>query len=117
VPVARQAGPTGLLPTYEGLCYTKFLVQSGVSDGCQSPEKEVLTRLLRSGVPYIYWLHELPEPTATFTQIEVQFGNWLPRADTLDEFPILFREQRSSGNGFAGYATLLWDDPQFNPFS
>jgi hypothetical protein len=117
VPVNCAAGSEkSLLPKEKGLCYTSFVVQtnSGASSSI-SAEKQTLLRLLRMGVPYLYWLHSIPVPKG-MGGIESEFAEWLQDIATLDRFPNVFTEKRNSGNQFASEATLLWDDPQFNPF-
>jgi hypothetical protein len=113
---AGAADPKGVVPDKKGLCYTRFLVQSvGTTGSARSIEKDVLRRLLVNGVPYLYWLHALPEDDG-FNKIGTQFTAWLEDVVSLDDFPSHFKEKRSAANDFARRATLLWDDPQFNPF-
>jgi hypothetical protein len=117
VPIAAgAAGPKGVVPDEKGLCYTRFLLQPlGNTGSAHSIEKDVLRRLLVNGVPYLYWLHTLPEEDG-FNKIGSQFAAWLKGIPSLDDFPALFKQSRSAGNDFARRATLLWDDPDFNPF-
>jgi hypothetical protein len=115
LPIAMHSGATGVLPEEKGLCYTNFLLEPAGRTP-NSLAKQTLMRLLRGGVPYVYWLHTLPSQDA-LGQIEKQFGGWLKGAGSIDQLPTLFTAQRGQGNSFACDATLLWDDPQFNPFS
>jgi hypothetical protein len=101
-----------LLPAEKGICYTSFVVAPGED----SHEKLLMLRtLLQLGVPYLLWLHRLPSPDA-IERMNKRLGEMLAQLNTLDEFPRTFTKQRLQGNALARDATLLWDDPVFNPF-
>jgi hypothetical protein len=109
------AGSAGVLPADKGLCYTNFVVQPASADGSGgTAEKKMLVKLLRLGVPYLYWLH-VQKPDSC-VEVERSFSGWLKELASLDEFPVAFTRERMGENQLATFATLLWDDPQFNPF-
>ena len=115
--VPAEAGTRAdLLPRERGLCYMDFVVQprDGTGSGV-SMEKSILLRVLRLGAPYMYWLHKLPDSDA-LDRIEPEFKRWLEGLDAIDQLPKQFAKERMYGNRLAADATLLWDDPVFNPF-
>jgi hypothetical protein len=104
------------VPDEERLYYTEFLVPT--SDGGSSPgrlEKDTLSRVLRSGIAYLYWLHSLPAEGA-FGSIPPRFTEWLRTTTNVEDFPLRFTQRRAGGDWLACEGTLLWDDPLFNPF-
>ena len=48
--------------------------------------------------------------------MEALLSKCLANVDTLDRVPGAFTLERVGANPFAAKATLLWDDPQLNPF-
>jgi len=112
IPIQPPA-PGMTLPDEKGLCYANFMLQSTSGAGI-SNEKLLMGKLMRKGVPYMYWLHSEPSGGALAKVGEVLTA-WLKELRTLDEFPETFTSQRND-NDFALHASLLWDDPQFNPF-
>jgi hypothetical protein len=105
------------LPNERGVCYAGFVLQAA-SGSCAEGKKEkaLLLQLMRMGVPYLYWLHGLP-PAGDLAQIEPHLEACLKDLTTLIPFPSAFTIQRIGGNPLARRASLLWDDPQFNPFA
>lgn len=104
------------LPQDTGFCFTGFSVPNLVSDTSSSAsQKEVLWRLMQLGAPVVYVRHADPGN-----------GNWEGVADFLktmstdsrrfDNFVHSFYRARLSQTPDASQATLLWDDPGFNPF-
>jgi hypothetical protein len=118
IPIPAAAGPGGILPDGEGLCYTRFvLLDPGVGGGtANTAAKDTVKKVLRLGVPYLYWLNRPPTQPDCWVQLEGDVKSWLNGLLRLDDFPRVFWRQRVKGNEFATLATLLWDDPQFNPF-
>jgi hypothetical protein len=101
-------------PIGKGLCYTNFIIQPADAGVNTLNEKLLLTKLLSKGIPYLYWLHSLPHDG--LEKIETSFAKWLEDLPTLDQFPSKFTQERIEGNEFALQASLLWDDPEFDPF-
>lgn len=118
VPIRCEVGPGGILPAQKGFCYSQFvLLDPDVAGGtANAAGKEVLKKVLRLGVPYLYWLNRPPKQPDCWALIEGDVKAWLKGLQRLDDFPREFYMQRANGNEFAALATLLWDDPQFNPF-
>jgi hypothetical protein len=105
------------LPEEKGLCFAGFILplsqQGGVA--CES-EKQRLHQLLNIGAPYLYLPHVAPQE-ADWRAIETALTKLLANIKTLDRFPAAFTTARSRGSDFACQATILWDDPLFNPFT
>lgn len=108
--------PAAPLLNERGLCYTRFIVQPTISGNAASSEKLLLLKLLRLGVPYLYWLHQ-PPPENDWGRIEPLFIDLLKDLAILDKFPEVFTIGRISGIELTSQASLLWDDPQYNPFT
>jgi hypothetical protein len=105
------------LPSDKGLCFTSFVLPPAYETGSTcSSEKLILSKLLKLGAPYLYWLHSLPGG-ADWKAIMSTLTDLLAPLATLDEFPGQLTEARIRGSDFACQATLLWDDPRFNPFT
>jgi hypothetical protein len=118
VPVWCPTGESGKPSSdQKGLCYACFAVQPASQGGSASitEEKKRLLKLLRLGVPYLYWPHQAP-PSENWDQIKNRLTAWLKNLKTLDQFPDTFTAERIGGEELATQATLLWDDPQFHPF-
>lgn len=115
VPIPAPSAAGGGLPNEKGFCYATFILQAPTSSqAASSHEKQLLRSLIKLGIPYLYWLHSIP-PGGDPAAIEKTCKDWLQELRTLDEFPGAFTLQRI-GNAYARQASLLWDDPQFNPF-
>ncbi len=114
IPAPDPAGPA--LPSEKGFCYAGFTVRpaagGGGGGGCAGDR---FGELMRLGVPYLYWLHD--GPSADVAKVEPTLTAWLGQLPTLDRLPATFMEERIRGDAYARQASLLWDDPQFNPFS
>jgi hypothetical protein len=105
------------LPSDKGLCFAGFLLPPAYeTDLACKNEKSRLGALLQLGAPYLYWLHRLPDG-ADWKAIKPKLTDMLARVSTLDGFPLQFLKERIGGNEFATEASLLWDDPEFNPFT
>lgn len=110
-------GPDGPVPGERGLCYLNFILRTSVGAGPNvSSEKRTLLQLLWLGVPYLCWLHGSSAPEGYWLELEKQLTLWLGGLKTLDQFPGQLLYRRGGGNPYASQATLLWDDPQFDPF-
>lgn len=109
----------GRLLEKKGLCYAGFLLagDTPVSSGL-SEEKETVRRLLKMGVPYFYWLHREPseQNCSCWSELGSRLKSWLSSGKTLGAFPGAIRWQRAGKEEFAYFATLMWDDPQADPF-
>lgn len=100
-----------------GLWCMGFVVRrTAAGTSADASEKRLLLKLLRLGVPYLYWLHDGPIDDATWTDIEATMRGWLGGVQSLDRFPVALTQGRIAGDRLAADATLLWDDPEFVPF-
>ncbi len=103
------------LPKDKGLCYMNFIVTTKAGTRSENRiGKETIRRLLTKGTPYLL-LNDL----AAFKNLgetEKKFRNWLGEIGTLNEFPDQLAMERTQEDKFACQATLLWDDPELNPF-
>ena len=106
----------GLIGTLRGVCYFNMLIPlacHGVP--CSVNEKALMLKLLRLGIPYMCWVH-LPAPV-DWAELEAFLSkNCLSALHALDRFPDKFTQYRIGSIPYAAQATLLWDDPQMNPF-
>ena len=98
-----------------GLCYASFIVPGAAMSPPGSPEKKMLMKLIKFGVPYLHWRHA-PFEEGALEAVESYLAGKLENLNSLDEFPQEFTKGRINGNLLACQATLLWDDPQFQPF-
>lgn len=120
IPLVAIEGPvraSGSLPIpSQGLCYVRFALRAAAAGhNTLVAEKQLLLRLLRLGVPYLYWPHELAA-AASWDAIETDIRKWLDEAPSLETIPQQLTRQRTAGAPTATGGTLLWDDPEFNPF-
>ena len=99
----------------KGLCYTRFTVPDASANPFGSQEKKILMALIKLGVPYLHWRHA-PFEDGSLEDIESFLAGKLKNLNSLDEFPQAYTNGRINGNLLACQATLLWDDPQFQPF-
>jgi hypothetical protein len=76
-----------------------------------------LLQAIKWGVPFLYWLHRMPTRPDCWEDVETRLGEWLNAVRTLDGVPAGVYQQRIGKEEFAYHATLMWDDPEFNPFS
>jgi hypothetical protein len=116
IPIHATKDAGGDMPNEKGFCYATFVL--GPPNSAQagsSHEKQLLRNLMKLGIPFVYWLHSIP-PGGDPAVIEKTCKDWLQQLKTLDEFPGAFTLHRI-GSAYARQASLLWDDPQFNPFS
>ncbi len=117
VPVpSTEEGADDPLPKEKGICYLNSIVQpASRGESGSAAEKLILQQLLSRGVPYLLWMHSLSESDG-WKQVETSFTAWLRELASLDQFPAAVAQRRFGGSRLASQATLLWDDPQFNPF-
>lgn len=115
IPIPAPTGDKVKVPDEMGICYAAFVVPPLLSGGVDSHEKHFMGKLMRVGVPYLYWLHRIPTG-GNLANVEESLNNWFRGLKTLEEFPGVFTSQRNV-NEYALQASLLWDDPRFNPFS
>jgi len=109
-------GNAGVHPEGEkGLCYTRFIVPGASASPFGNQEKKILMALMKLGVPYLHWRHA-PVDDGALKDIESFLAGKLKNLNSLGEFPQAYTNGRINGNLLACQATLLWDDPQFQPF-
>jgi NTP-dependent ternary conflict system VMAP-like protein/caspase domain-containing protein len=104
-----------LLPGEKGICYFSTVLPPAPAGGpANTAKKQTLQRILNNGVPYLLWMHCLPGADG-WQEMEGSFTSWLRQLASLDRFPAAVTDRRGE-NPLASQVTLLWDDPQFNPF-
>jgi hypothetical protein len=109
-------GSQGLIGTHRGVCYFNMLIPLARQGApCSLNEKALMLKLLRLGVPYMCWVH-LPAPINWEALEAFLSKNCLSALHALDHFPDKFTQHRISSIPYAAQASLLWDDPQMNPF-
>ncbi|SDX38232.1 VMAP-C domain-containing protein [Thiocapsa roseopersicina] len=106
------AAAAGAAPGAQGFCYTRFTVSPPPSG---AKEKQILMRLLNSGVAFASWSHQ-PPPGDDWEEVAACLTHCMCASETLDRFPYQLTRRRMEGNAAASQATLLWDDPDFIPF-
>jgi vWA-MoxR associated protein C-terminal domain len=101
----------------DGLCYTEFdEPRGGASLPGPTNQTQLLLKLLRLGVPYLYLLLWDQNETGRGKALEKELRSWLVELASLDRLPGALRQRRALGSKFASEGTLLWDDPEFIPF-
>lgn len=94
----------------DGLCHVGFPLAPGLIDGAQ---RERLKSLLRLGAPLICWHHG---NTAAASGLPRTLREMIARSDAAG-LPQRFHERRIAECEIASQVTLLWDEPQFRPFT
>jgi hypothetical protein len=109
---------TAELPKEKGLCFARFVLSPVWADSAavSDLEKNIMSRLLRLGAPYLYWPHFAPTEDG-WQVIEKNLAELVVKLPNLDEFPTKFADERIRGSGVALQASILWDDPEKNPFT
>jgi hypothetical protein len=109
--------PGAALPAKKGPCFAAFVLAPAHEGGppCEN-EKQLLSRLLGLGAPYLCWAHALP-PGANWDTVENDLTRLLSDINTIDRFPNTFRVERLRGSELASHSSILWDDPFTKPFS
>ena len=107
----------GLL-SKKGLCYAGFVVtRSAPTPRAPTTEQQIILRLLRSGVPYLCWLHGEPASADWHRSFKRELARWLKVHERLSDIPVAVHQRRIAHEIHARNSTLLWDDPRFDPFS
>lgn len=96
------------LPLEPGLCFASFPVLTGAPPG---GGREILSRLLQLGAPYVYWRHDADE-----TDCQEALTRVLRALPTLADMPDRLRDLRIASST-SGWGSLLWDGPAFRPFN
>lgn len=97
-----------MLPGDPALCLAGFAVDSGTA-GARA--KQVLSRLITLGAPFIYWPHDTDEPDAM-----EQLTALLRALATLGEMPEALQKLRIREAGAVKSGSLLWDELTFQPY-
>jgi hypothetical protein len=99
----------------KGLCYAGFIFACPTD--ALPTERDVMKRLVElMGVPYLFWLQRAPKEEWA-SDLDCQLERWLAEGNGLGQFPSTLREKRAGAEEFASYGALLWDDPNFLPFT
>lgn len=112
-----EIGPVFPLPADQGMCFTGFsLPHPGDTGKSNQEEKQVLDQLLNLGAPVLYVRHMAPHDErydlvcSTLEMVTADLKNF-------DAFAKVFFQHRQRGEVVASNASLLWDDPDTNPFT
>jgi hypothetical protein len=101
----------------KGLCYASFVFSSPTgSRAVPTDEQKIILQVLRSGVPYVCWLRCAPQAANWQLGLEAQLGNMLRQQQSLGKLPEAILLERTRGDKVANDITMLWDDPDFDPF-
>jgi hypothetical protein len=95
----------------KGIYYAGFPYGRGEDTVARS----VLSSLVRSGAAYVFWPHRIHEGNPTWTKDVERLLKYCLEMG-LKEFPNQLKLARVGGEEFGSNATMLWDDPNFNPF-
>jgi hypothetical protein len=114
IPVTPSQEKLGDVLADYGFCYTEFpLARMNTGAASCIIEKKLLQQLLNGGVPYLFW----PHAPARAQAAGAPFLKWLQETPSLSEFPATIADKRGKQDPDALAGTLLWDDPERNPFS
>jgi hypothetical protein len=85
-------------------------------DGAHAPpEIRKLRRVMAIGTPLLHIPHDVPS-CGQWQAVERTLGSIAQIAPSFSFFPAKFHQFRTRGEPHAEQATLIWDDPDINPF-
>jgi hypothetical protein len=99
------------LPAERGLCFAGFALAK--DRACQEEQKK-LKAAMRDGTPYLLWVHgDLADPEA---ELKAELAKLIAGAGAIERLPDQLARRRGREEDLAPFVSLLWDDPQFDPF-
>lgn len=108
----------GGIPKEQGLCFAGFNLPHPAGGGASSSkEKQVLHRLLLCGTPFLYVRHQAPAAPGDWAATAQALAQLSGSVGNIEGFVDEFRDARVRGDEDAEQASLVWDDPSFNPFT
>lgn len=105
-----------VIPEEEGFCFAGFSVPHPVEGVSPGRSKEVLGRVLSLGTPFLYVRHEVPPTPGAWDDVAAGLQTLSAKLDNIEDFVGEFHDARLRGIEDAQQASLIWDDPSFNPF-
>ncbi|OMS41616.1 hypothetical protein AQ742_07985 [Burkholderia pseudomallei] len=105
------------IPPEQGLCFAGFSLPHPVEGVPPARGKEVLRRVLNLGVPFLYIRHQPPSAPGEWGDVAHALQTLSGGLGNLEDFVEKFHDARLHGAEDALEASLLWDDPSFNPFT
>jgi hypothetical protein len=101
----------------KGLCYTSFVFNRDAKHRTlPTEEQKIMLQVLKSGAPYICWLQRAPSENNWHRGLETSLRGLLRQQQSLVDFPKAIFHERIKGDVLINNASLLWDDPNFDPF-
>jgi hypothetical protein len=105
------------LPEVAGMCYTGFTLPHPAGAAASfEPQKRILNRLLSLGAPVIYVRHGAPM-NECWDLVGAKLDQLTTGLSQFDSFTKVFHNDRVRGDVYAMEASLIWDDPETNPFT
>jgi len=105
------------IPPEQGLCFAGFSLPHPAEGVPQSRGKDVLRRVLSLGEPFLYVRHQPPSAPGEWGDVGRALQMLSSGLGNLEDFVEKFHDARLHGAEDALEASLLWDDPSFNPFT
>lgn len=108
------------IPEDSGFCYAKFALvppaEQGTLPGRPHPGLQQIRLYLETGFPYAVWLHMEPD-NGDWGKLKEYLERTLRSLASITKLPEKLTEQRAHRRRLALSASLLWDDPDLEPFA
>lgn len=105
------------IPPGRGLCFAGFSLPHPVEGVPPGRGKDVLRRVLSLGAPFLYVRHQPPPGPGEWGDVASALQALSAGLRNLEDFVNEFHDARLRGVEDAQQASLVWDDPSFNPFT
>ena len=105
------------IPPGQGLCFAGFSLPHPVEGVTSGRGKDVLRRVLSLGAPFLYVRHQPPPAPGEWDDVVGALQTLSAGLGNLEDFVDEFHDARLRGVEDAQQASLVWDDPSFNPFT
>ena len=105
------------IPDGQGLCFAAFSLPHPVEGVPPGRGKEVLRRVLNLGTPFLYVRHQPPRTPGDWGDVARALQLLSAGLGSIEDFVERFHDARLRGDEDAQQASLVWDDPSFNPFT